>query len=77
MNPTRVDLPEWGCVVFVVGDRLYAAPLSGQEDATLIPIDLVCECFLRDVNHALATDFDLIEFPYVWCEGHDNFKRLP
>ena len=77
MNPTRVELPEWGCVVGVVDKHLYSAPLPSAANATLIPVDLVCKCFLRDVNHALATDFDVLEFPFVWCEGHDPVKRLP
>jgi hypothetical protein len=77
VNSTRVELPEWGCVVAVVDGHLHFAPLPDTGDEALIPVDLVCRHFLAAVNGALATDFDPLEFPFVWCEGHDTLKRLP
>lgn len=69
MSPARVELPEWGCVVAIVNDHLYAGSLSGKGGEPLIPVDLVCLHFLAAVNAALGADFSIDEFDLCSCEG--------
>ena len=71
MNPIRIELAEWGCVVSLVDGHLYSAPapLTDETEAHMLPVDLVCRHFLADVNAALGSDFVTDEFDLVSCEG--------
>ena len=75
-----MEMPEWGCFVAVIGNRLYAAPIPlgpDSSDEPLLPVDFVCRHFLVAVNAALGTDFDPEEFPYVSCAGCERPDDQP
>lgn len=83
MIPVRIELPEWGCVVAVIDDRLYAASMPIGPDLArepLTPVAFLCGHFLAAVNRALSADFSTDEFDIVSCEGcepHDHPASHP
>jgi hypothetical protein len=70
--PVRVELPEWGCAVAIIDERLHAAQLQVGPDLAkepLTPVAFLCGHFLAAVNRALVADFSTDEFDIVSCEG--------
>jgi len=77
------SLPKWGVQIKeddgVLHTRTLKSDGTPDEDEDFAPLDSTCVHFLRDVNAALRTNFQLSEFRYenACNECLDRTRRSP